>query len=300
MRLLQNVLFGMLFVFTSMSAFISSFAVAEILDTQIVIDHSNFTLVSSKRVTRTVSEYTIRADAKNITAFEIKNVTATLISVPGNITIVDGNLNFGLVTANATVTSSDTFIIRIDLRQAYSFVDLKWKIEGDLPPPPASTPSAVGIFMSIDKNVIKGEVNHASHKDWIDVLAWSEGSSNAGTTHGSTGGTTDGLFNLGEVSVTKALDTATVPLKLAIASGRIFDEVKIDVIKECGGNKYTQYAITLNLVLVTSSSNGASGGQDRLVESITLNTSSIETMYTPVGEKCRFENPIYSLVSYKQ
>jgi|GEM_PF-4566298 len=300
MRLLQNVLFGMFFVFTSMSAFISSFAVAEIIDTQIVIDHSNFTLISSKRVTRTVSEYTIRAVAKNVTAIEIKNVTATLISVPSNITIVDGNLNFGLLAANASVASSDTFTIRIDLRQAYSLADLRWKIEGDLPPPPASTPSAVGIFMSIDKNAIKGEVIHASHKDWIEVLSWYEGSNNSGTTHLSTGGVTEGKFNLGDVSVSKFLDTASVPLKLAIASGRFFDEVKIDVIKDCGGNKYTQYAITLNLVLVTSSSSSASGGQDHLVENITLNTSSIETMYTPVGKDCRFENPIYSLVSYKQ
>lgn len=298
MRLLQNVLFGTIFLFTSMSAFISSFAVAEILDTQIVINHSNFTLVSSKRVTRTVSEYTIRALANNTTAIEIKNVTATLISVPTNITIVDGNLNFGLLAANASVASSDTFTIRIDLRQAYSLADLRWKIEGDLPPPPAATPSAVGIFMSIDKNAIKGEVTHASHKDWIEVLTWSEGSSNTATTH--TGGSTVGNFNLGDVHVMKALDIATVPLKLAIASGRLFDEVKIDVIKECGGNKYTQYAITLNLAIVVSSTNGGSGGQDRLVEAISFNTSSIETMYTPVGKDCRFENPIYSLVSYDQ
>jgi type VI secretion system secreted protein Hcp len=296
MRLLQNVLFGMFFVFTSMSAFISSFAVAEIIDTKVVIDHSNFTLVSSRRVTRTVSEYTIRAVAKNLTAIEIKNVTAKIISTPSNITIVDGNVNFGVLAANASAASSDEFTIKIDLRQAYSLADLKWEINGE-PAPPTSGPAAVGIFMSIDKNAIKGDVNNRSHKDWIEVLAWSEGSSNSGTTHQNSGGTV-GKFNLGDVSVMKYLDSASLDLRMAIAAGRYIEELKIDVIKDCGGNKYTQYAITLNQVLVSSLSNGASGGQDRLVENVTFNTASIETMYTPVGKDCRFENPIYSLVSY--
>jgi len=287
----------MFFVVICLPAFIPSFAVAEIIDTKVVIDHSNFTLVSSRRVTRTVSEYTIRAAAKNLTATEFNNVTAKITTVPGNMTIIDGNVNFGRLAANATLASTDEFTIQIDLRQAYSLADIRWEVSGD-PVPAVSAPSAVGIFMSIDKNTIKGDVSNKSHKDWIEVIAWSEGSNNSGTTHlGSGAGA--GKFNLGDVSVSKFLDSASVDLRRVITLARDFQEVQIDVIKDCGGNKYTQYAITLHQVMVSSLSSGASSGQDRLLENVTFNTASIETMYTPVGKDCRFENPIYSFVSYK-
>lgn len=296
MRLLQHILCRMLFLCTCMTTCITGFAVAENIDTKVVIDHNNFTLLSSRRVTRTVSEYTIRAVANNLTATEISNVTATLTSTPANIKVIDGTLNFGVLAPNASVASTDHFIIQIDLRQSYSLADLKWAVNGEVIPP-VSAPSAVGIFMSIDKNAVKGDVTHKSHKDWIELLGWSEGSSNSGTTHLG-GDATAGRFNLGDVSVTKLLDSASLPLRMAIAAGRFYEEIQIDVIKSCGGNKYTQYAITLNQVLVTSLSASASGSMSTLAENVSLNTASIETMYTPVDRNCRLEDPIYSLVSY--
>lgn len=299
MRLLLNILCRTFVVLAGLSTLISNVAVAEVLATQVVIDHSNFTLLSSRRVTRTVSEYTLRAVAKNVTAIEINNVKAKLTSVPSNITIVDGSLSFGVLAANLSVASIDEFTIQIDLRQPYSLADLKWQIEGELPVPKPPGPAAVGIFMSIDNNAIKGEVDNHSHKDWIEVLAWSEGSRNSSSTHVG-GAAGSGEFNLGDVSVTKYLDVASPALRLAIANGRFLEEVKIDVIKNCGKGKYTQYAITLNQVMVSSLSQGASGGQDKLVEQVTLNTASIETMYTPIrqGTGCVLEPPIYSIQSY--
>jgi type VI secretion system secreted protein Hcp len=151
--------------------------------------------------------------------------------------------------------------------------------------------------MSIDNNAIKGEVMSSSHKDWIAVLAWSEGSSNSGTTHMGTG-LGAGTINIQGVNVTKWLDSSDPELRLAILTGRRFDEVKIDVIKTCGLGIYTKYAITLNDVLVTSLNSGGSGGEDRLTESVSFDMSSIESMYTPVGPDCRLEQPIYSFQSY--
>lgn len=300
MRLLINILSLWLFLVTALLASMPSLAVAEVLGEEVSIDHNNFTLVNSRRVTRTVSEYTIRALAQNTSAIELDNVKASLVSVPSSITIVDGNLDFGLIAGNSSVLSSDEFTIQINLRQAFSLADLVWKIEGDLPPPPPNTsPTETGIFMSIDNNAIKGEATSSSHKDWITLLSWSEGSSNSGTTHmgPDSGG---GRINIQGVNVLKWLDSSDPELRLAILTGRRFDEVKIDVIKSCGGDRgiYTKYAITLNDVLVTSLSSGGSGGQDRLVESVSFDMSSIETMYTPVGPDCRLEQPIYSFQSY--
>ncbi|MDP4944684.1 MAG: type VI secretion system tube protein Hcp [Alishewanella sp.] len=300
MRLLINSFYSLSWLLAGLLVTFSGFAVAEVLNDQIIIDDKNFTLVSSRRVTRTVSEYRLRALAQNVSAVDLTNVKASLVSAPSSISIIQGNVEFGAITANSSVSSSNDFTIQINVRQAYTLADLVWRIEGDLPPPPtppSRSPTAVGIFMKIDGPAIKGEVESSSHKEWIQVLAWSEGASNSGTTHVG-GGAGAGTFNLGNVNVTKYLDAASNPLRLAIAKGELFDEVQIDVIKQCGTSLYTQYAITLSNVLVVGLSSSSSGGEDRLTENVAFNTATIQTMYTPVGDKCLFQQPIYSIQSY--
>src|SRR5688500_11383232 len=71
----------------------------------------SFQLVGSKRLTRTVFEYTLRAPVVN-PGPAVKNVAATLNSVPAGTTIIDGSLTFGDVGKGATVPSTDTFVIR--------------------------------------------------------------------------------------------------------------------------------------------------------------------------------------------
>lgn len=300
MRLLIKNVIPLLLLMAGVLATAPTTAVAEIHAEQITIDNNNLVLVSSRRVTRTVSEYTLRAVASNTSSQTFDNVKASLISVPANFTVVEGNLDFGTLTGTGSETSSDDFTIQINLRVDYSLNDLVWKIEGDIRPPPPtppdSTPSETGLFLSIDNNVIKGEVDNQSHKDWIQVLAWNSGSSNSGSTHFGGGG--GGSANLENINLTKFLDASTPSLLLASASGRYFHEVKIDVIKLCGRNKYTQYALTLNDVIISSVSSGGSGGEDKLTENVSFNMRSLETMYTPVDEKCRLDQPIYSFQSY--
>ncbi|MCF4009172.1 Hcp family type VI secretion system effector [Rheinheimera sp. UJ63] len=300
MRLLIKSIHSLSWLLVGLLVAFSGFAVSEVINDHIIIDDKNFTLVSSRRVTRTVSEYKLRVLAQNVSAVDLSNVKASLISAPTSISIIQGNLAFGAIPANSSVLSSNDFTIQINLREAYNLADLVWKIDGDLPPPPpppSTSPTAVGIFMKIDGPAIKGEVESSSHKDWIQVLAWSEGSSNSGTTHVG-GGAGAGSFMLGNVNVTKYIDTASNPLRLAIAKGELFEEVQIDVIKQCGTSLYTQYAITLSNVMVVGLSSGGSGGEDRLTENVAFNTAMIQTMYTPVGDKCRFQQPIYSIQSY--
>lgn len=102
MRLLINILSLWLFLVIAILASLPSLAVAEILGEEVSIDHKNFTLLNSRRVSRAVSEYTMRAVAHNSSVTELDNVKASLVSVPSNITIVDGNLNFGLIAGKAT------------------------------------------------------------------------------------------------------------------------------------------------------------------------------------------------------
>ena len=46
---------------------------------------------------------------------------------------------------------------------------------------------AVNIFLKLG-NGIKGESQNDQHKDWIDILSWSVGMTQSGTTHLGSGG----------------------------------------------------------------------------------------------------------------
>lgn len=292
MKLIMKYIRSVLLLAACLLAIIPAVSTAAVLNPEVVIDNNNFVVVSSRRVGRTASEYTLRAVVNNTGARQFTNVTATLTSIPANISIVDGSLNFGSVSGNANITSTDVFVIRVDLRVKTSFDDLIWQVNGDVPVVVPPGPEQTGIFMSIDDNEIKGEVTSKSHKNWIELLGWTEGSSQSGSLHIGGGGA--GKVNIQDLSISKYLDSSSPLLRLAVAEGRIFSEAKIDIIKSCGGRNYTQYAITLTPALLTSISAGGSGGEDRLTENASINFSRIETMYTPVGPDCRLETPIYS------
>lgn len=71
----------------------------------------NYQLVSSKRITRTVFEYTYKAFVTN-TGDDALGVSATLSINSSGVTVLDNQLDFGNVSNGASSTSSDTFSIR--------------------------------------------------------------------------------------------------------------------------------------------------------------------------------------------
>jgi len=71
------------------------------------------TLQDKKRVGRVLFEYTYIVEATN-TGDKLEGVKATLTSTSPYTTIVDGDIDFGNIAAGATVSSSDTYIIRQD------------------------------------------------------------------------------------------------------------------------------------------------------------------------------------------
>lgn len=92
----------------------------------------DYQLVSSKRISRTVSEYTYKAAVIN-TGSDALDVSATLnINAPG-VTVLDGELSFGDVGAGATVSSADTFTIRHDRVYAYNESLLEWTTRSTQP-----------------------------------------------------------------------------------------------------------------------------------------------------------------------
>ena len=92
---------------------------------------SNYTLVSSKRLSSIVYEYEYRAQITN-NGPAVANVAATLKTpLPTGIAAVEGGLQFGSVAVNATINSIDTFKVRHDRRYPFDADMLTWTITAD-------------------------------------------------------------------------------------------------------------------------------------------------------------------------
>ncbi len=113
----------------------------------------------------------------------------------------------------------------------------------------------------------------------IDILAWSWGVSNSGTTHVGGGGGA-GKANFQDISVTKYVDSASHALLLACATGEHFATAKLTV-RKAGKTQIEYITIDMTEVLITSVSTGGSGGEDRLTENISLNFAKVKFAYTP-------------------
>jgi type VI secretion system secreted protein Hcp len=149
---------------------------------------------------------------------------------------------------------------------------------------------AIDMFLKIGD--INGESRDRSHKDWVDVLAWSWGMSNSGSAQ-LPGGAGGGKANVQDLSYTSYLDASSTPLMNAVATGRHLDTAMLSV---RGSTSVEFLKITLTEVLVTSLSTGGSGGEDRLTQNVTLNFAKVKVEYQqgsangkPVGSPLVFQ-----------
>jgi type VI secretion system secreted protein Hcp len=134
---------------------------------------------------------------------------------------------------------------------------------------------AVDMFMKVGD--LKGESKDHAHPASIDVLAWSWGMSQSGTTHiGSGGGA--GKVSVQDLSFTKYIDKSSTNLIIACCNGKHYPEAKLTV-RKAGEHPVEYLTITMKDVLVTAVSTGGSGGEDRLTENVTLNFGKFYTEY---------------------
>lgn len=136
---------------------------------------------------------------------------------------------------------------------------------------------AVDMFIKLGD--IKGESIDSSHKEEIDVLAWSWGMSQSGTTHTGTGGGA-GKVNVQDLSFTKWVDKASSNLMLYCCNGTHIPEAKLTV-RKAGATPLEYLVITLNDMIISSVSTGGSGGEDRLTENVTINFAKVKVSYQP-------------------
>lgn len=91
-------------------------------------EFGTYALVSTKRISQTVFEYTYTADISNWSEAPA-TLAATLSSTAANVTVVDGALAFGEVARGGTVVSTDTFTIRQDRSQPFDESKLAWQVQ---------------------------------------------------------------------------------------------------------------------------------------------------------------------------
>jgi type VI secretion system secreted protein Hcp len=136
---------------------------------------------------------------------------------------------------------------------------------------------AVDMFLKLDG--VEGEAQDDKHKKEIDVLAWSWGCSQSGTTHMGAGGG-GGKANIQDMSFTKYIDSSTHTLLQRTFDGKHIKEGTL-VVRKAGGTPLDYFIVKMTDIMVTSVSTGGSGGEDRLTENVTLNFSKVEIDYVP-------------------
>lgn len=136
---------------------------------------------------------------------------------------------------------------------------------------------AADMFIKIGD--IKGESKDDKHKESIDVLSWSWGLSQTGTfAHGGGGGS--GKVSVQDLSLTKYVDASSTALIVAACNGTHINKAVLTV-RKAGKDPLEYIKITLENVLVSSlSTGGASGGDDKLIENVSLNFAKFKVEYT--------------------
>jgi type VI secretion system secreted protein Hcp len=135
---------------------------------------------------------------------------------------------------------------------------------------------AVDMFLYLDP--IKGESKDKAHTDKIDILAWSWGMSQSGTTHMGGGGGS-GKVSVQDLSFTHYIDSSTNDLINYCCQGKHIDTGKL-IVRKAGGKQVEYIKIEFKEIIVTSVSFGGSGSEDRLTENFTLNFASFHFTYT--------------------
>ncbi|HEY6556246.1 MAG TPA: type VI secretion system tube protein Hcp [Polyangiaceae bacterium] len=136
---------------------------------------------------------------------------------------------------------------------------------------------AVDSFLKIEG--VKGESEDAKHKGEIDVLSWSWGATQAGTTHTGSGGGA-GKVSVKDLAVVKYVDRASPTLNNMCFSGSHLKQAVLTV-RKAGGEALEYVKITMEDLIVSSVEINGSAGQERLTENVNFNFSRVKYDYTP-------------------
>jgi len=138
---------------------------------------------------------------------------------------------------------------------------------------------AVDAFMKIDDLV--GDSKDSKHEKEIEVLSWSWGMSQLGSTHSGTGGGS-GKVSVQDLSFVKRIDNTSPNLIAMCCSGQHFKKGQLTVRKAGGPDAVEYLIIKLEDMIISNYSTGGSGeGGEVIHENVTLNFGKFMVQYTP-------------------
>tara|TARA_R110002073_G_C9412255_1_gene575364 strand:+ start:250 stop:738 length:489 start_codon:yes stop_codon:yes gene_type:complete len=142
---------------------------------------------------------------------------------------------------------------------------------------------AVDMFLVLEG--IPGETVDAkmAKEKAIDILAWSWGMSQSGTTHMGAGAGA-GKVDVQDISFTHWVDSASPVMMQKCCKGMHIPTGKL-VVRKAGDKPLNYIVIELKDIIISSISSGGSGGEDRLTENVTLNFAEFKYIYTKQNKK---------------
>lgn len=119
-----------------------------------------------------------------------------------------------------------------------------------------------------------------SHEGEIQVLGFSWGMTQTGTTHLSTGGGS-GKVSVNDISFTKRMDTTSTNIIQKCCDGTHFNQAVFTVRKAGGKNPVEYLKITLIDLIISSVTTSVAPESETVIENVTLNFAKFKLAYTP-------------------
>jgi type VI secretion system secreted protein Hcp len=135
-------------------------------------------------------------------------------------------------------------------------------------------------------STIPGESTDDKHKEWIEILSYSWGASQAtGGQASMTGAHSGQRVDISDLSIVHQLDKASPKLFQACCTGEHIPEVKLELCK-AGGDKQKYMTYKMTDVLVSSVRPGGSsqGGDALPLEEVSVRFSKVQLEYIPIDK----------------
>lgn len=130
-------------------------------------------------------------------------------------------------------------------------------------------------FLQLDK--IPGEAADAKHKDWIEILSYTQSYRQTISSGGGGGGA--GKVTCGDITVLKNIDKSSPELLKAITSGTHIAKGVIEFVTASGKASQAYYKVTLSDILISQLDQTDQPDPARIVERVSLNAAKYEYEY---------------------